>query len=80
MSALPKSFPPSVYSLFLRRLDTVEIAKRLKMKEHEVEHALTVERSRAKGKPAEFAPSPYRHARAKAWRDAGKALAAGRLA
>jgi hypothetical protein len=67
MSAIPKSFPPSAYSLFLRGLDTVEIAKRLKIEEHEAERAITVERSRAKGRPATFEPSPYKSSPVKKW-------------
>lgn len=71
MSALPKSFPPTVYSLFQRGMDTVQIASQLKMKEHEVERVLTLDRSRAKGVTTEFEPSPYRKSRVKRWRDVG---------
>lgn len=67
MSALPKSFPPSVYSLFLRGMDTVQIAKRLGVEEHVASRRLNAERCKAKGLPLETAPSPYRKSRVKDW-------------
>jgi hypothetical protein len=67
MSAVEKSFPPSAYSLFLRGYDTADIAFQLGKPEHEVVHDLTVERSRAKGRPATFEPSPYASSPVKKW-------------
>jgi hypothetical protein len=71
MSAVPKSYPPSAYSLFLRGYDTIDIAFQLGKPEYEVVHELTVERSRAKGRPATFEPSPYASSPVKDWRDVG---------